>query len=138
MYHRSRIIHILASLSLFVAFAGAIAETSSQPKIDKSDLIGTWKLDYTSQQLRVSKDKYKRQANQTWEFRKDGTVVSRASDKRAKADFAVTPKYEITDGKILIDDPGRPGRKNTYTVIEKTADKMILKGSYGYYFFKKE
>lgn len=138
MHHRSIITHVLATLFILVACGGTIAEESNPQSISQDDLIGTWKLDYTSQQLKVSKDKYKRKSNQTWNFRRDGTVESKASDKRAKADFAVTPKYEVADGKIFIDIPGRPGKKDTFTVIEWSDGKMVLKGSYGYYFFEKE
>lgn len=102
---------------------------------DASELIGSWNLNHTSPKI----DGKKRPSAQAWEFRGDGTLVSTASDKRAKGSFTVSVPYEITDGKILTGVAGRPGKKVSYTLIEKNDHEMILKGGAdGFLFFTKK
>jgi len=102
---------------------------------DASELIGTWELNHTSPKINGKK----RPSSQEWEFRSDGTLVSIASDKRAKGKFTVSVPYEITDGKIVTGVAGRPGKKVSYILIEKKGNEMILKGGPdGFLFFTKQ
>lgn len=97
-----------------------------------ADLIGVWKLDGSAKDL----DGPKRPGEQTWEFKKDGTLATSGYDKRLPGgNFSVSSSYVIKDGKIVADVVGRPGKKTTYTVIEKDGNSMIIKQGIGEYMF---
>lgn len=99
-----------------------------------SEILGTWKVKYTAPRINAEK----RVGNQIWDFRRDGTLVSTAKDKRAKGKFSVTVRYEIKDGVILSNQPGR-SRKIKYTVVEKDDNSMILRGGMdGFLFLSKQ
>ena len=123
---------IIFLLFITAFWASAHAEIALK---DASELIGSWKLNDTSPKL----DGKKRPSSQEWEFRSDGTLVSTASDKRAKGTFTVSVPFEIKDGKIVTGVAGRPGKTLSYTLIEKKDNEMILKGGPdGFLFFTKK
>jgi hypothetical protein len=102
---------------------------------DNSEIVGTWRLESVAPAL----DKPKVEENRTWEFKPDGTIVTSGYNRHFKANDRHEWSYKIVDGKIVADDPGRPGRTIDYVVYEKTPDQMILKGGIeGFYFFKKQ
>ncbi len=100
-----------------------------------SEVIGIWQQEYSAPQI----DGEKRPSTETWEFRSDGTLVTSGFDKRLPGgSFSISVKYEVKDGKILANQPGR-SRKNTYVVIEKDGDSMVLHGGMdAFLFFKKQ
>ena len=123
------------ALSLVLALIVSGVVRAEVVLADASQLVGNWKLDHTSPQI----DGTKRPSNQTWEFRSDGTLVSTASDPRAKGTFSVTVPYELSDGNIVTGMAGRPGKKVTYSVVEMLGNKMVIKGGPdGYLFFTKQ
>jgi uncharacterized protein (TIGR03066 family) len=123
---------IIFLLFITAFWASAHAELALK---DASELIGSWKLNHTSPKI----DGKKRPSDQKWEFRSDGTLVSTASDKRTKGTFTVSVPYEIEDGKLVTGVAGRPGKKVSYTLIEKKDNEMILKGGAdGFLFFTKQ
>lgn len=128
---RNYIVQLIIAAAIAVLCTDAYAEVSIS---DASQLLGTWTLKYTSPQL----DGEKRPSDQTWEFRSDGTMVSTASDKRAKGTFTVSVPYEIVEGKIVTGQAGRPGKKITYAVADKADGTMTLKGPSGFMFFSKQ
>lgn len=126
-------IRVLVSVLLSAAFtASAWADV---PLKDKSEIVGKWLLDSVSAGINKPKIEEKR----NWEFRADGTAVTSGYNRHLKMDDSREFKYEIVDGKIKADDPGRPGKTVEYSVYEKSGDSMILKGGIeGFYFFQKK
>jgi hypothetical protein len=98
----------------------------------KADIVGVWKLEGSAKDL----DSPRRPGEQIWEFKDDGTLATSGYDKRLPGgNFAVDSHYEIVDGKIVADVVGRPGRKTSYTVIEKDGNSMIIRQEMGEYMF---
>lgn len=123
---------LAASVALACSAADALAEISLK---DKSEIVGSWLLESVSSAI----DKYKTPENRTWEFKADGTLVSSGYNRVIKVDDRMTFTYRVENGKIVLIDPGRPNKPQTYEVYEKTDKNMILKGgSEGFYFFKKK
>lgn len=102
---------------------------------DVSELFGTWKLESVSPGI----NKVKISEDRTWEFRRDGVIVTSGFNRILKSNDRYEWKYQIIEGRIVAEDPGRPGKPFDYVVYEKTSDSMILKGGIeGFYFFKKQ
>jgi len=102
---------------------------------DNTEIVGKWLLESVAPGL----NKPKIEEQRTWEFRANGVAVTSGYNRHLKQDDSREFKYEIVDGKIKAEDPGRPGKTVEYAVYEKTGDAMILKGGIeGFYFFKKK
>ena len=102
---------------------------------DNSEIVGAWRLESVAPAL----NKPKIEENRTWEFKADGTVVTSGFNRHFGKEDRFEWTYKVVNGKIVTDDPGRPGKTIDYAVYEKTADRMILKGGIeGFYFFKKQ
>ncbi len=129
-------------LILIASSIVSLAIAESIPINDKSELLGKWTLNGTSNK----KDGQQRPAQQMWEFRKDGTLVSTAEYESAGSpyatkidEFTVKVTYEVKDGKLVAGVPGRPGKNLTYQLIERKGNKMILRqGSGEFMFFEKQ
>jgi hypothetical protein len=101
---------------------------------DMSEIAGSWQLETVAPSLKGART----EENRTWEFRTDGTIVTSGYNRHLKMNDEHQWKYQVINGKISADDPGRPGRTIDYSVYEKTGDSMTLKGGIeGFYFFKK-
>jgi hypothetical protein len=102
---------------------------------DNSTLIGHWKLESVAASL----TKPKTEENRDWEFRADGVIVTSGYNRHFKTEDRHEWKYHIQEGKIVADDPGRPGRTIDYSVYKMEGNELILKGGLeGFYFFKKQ
>jgi len=102
---------------------------------DISEITGTWQLESVAAGL----DKPKIEENRTWEFRPDGVIVTSGYNRHFKTNDHHEWKYNIVNGKIVADDPGRPGKTIDYSVYKKEGNELILKGGLeGFYFFKKQ
>ncbi len=131
-----------ALLILFASSIFSISIAESIPVKDSSVIVGSWKLTGTARKL----DGEQYSSQQSWQFRKDGTLVSTAAYDSGTGpyatkidEFSVKVKYEIKDGKILAGVPGRPGKKLTYHLIEREGNKMTLRqGSGEFMFFEKQ
>lgn len=122
----------LSALALLAATSTGWAELALT---DAAELIGKWKLESVAPGI----NKARIAENRVWEFRTDGTIVTSGHNRILGGEDRYEWKYRIVDGKIVADDPGRPGKTMDYVVYEKNADSMILKGGLeGYYFFKKQ
>ena len=116
-----------------------ISNVSAESIKDSSELIGKWKLNATARKI----DGEQRLVDQSWEFLKDGTLISTASYESGigtvyatKIDeFSVTVKYQIKDGKIVSEVPGRHGKTLTYQLIERNGNDMILRQGAGEFMF---
>lgn len=119
-------------LALAGVFSPAMAEVAIK---DISEIAGTWKLESVAAAL----DKPKVDENRLWEFRPDGVVVTSGYNRHFKTNDHHEFTFKIANGKIMTDDPGRPGKTIDYSVYKKEGDELILKGGIeGFYFFKKQ
>ncbi len=102
---------------------------------DKSEIVGTWVVEATAPSLK----REKKPADQTWEFRADGTVTIVSRPRWANSDIKQTTTYTIENNMIKIARPGRPGKFDRYKIHEKQGNEMVLKGGMeGYYFMVKK
>ncbi|MGJ0483938.1 MAG: hypothetical protein ACR65R_05305 [Methylomicrobium sp.] len=117
------------ALSLFAGAVYADIELKS-----KDDIQGSWKLEYTKNSA-SAKDTIKRE--DTWVFQ--GGKVTILNIPREGAHYDQQPvAYEIDNGKLKIPYVGRSGF-DTFSLVEKDDQTMVLKGKFGeiYYFSKK-
>lgn len=119
-----------------LAMAGSVSAALAEVAItDISEIAGTWKLESVAAAL----DKPKVEENRIWEFRTDGVIVTSGYNRHFKANDRHEFTFKVADGKIMTDDPGRPGKTIDYKVFKKEGNELILKGGLeGYYFFKKQ
>jgi hypothetical protein len=122
---------IFFSLLVFIHFfigPGARAEPVIK---DQSEVIGTWLLEATA--IRKGGEKTPEQAK--WVFSPDGTLTTTSFYKfsgQSGQAGTLTERFEIKDGGLVGE------RSGTFKLVEKQGNEMILKGPFGYYFFKKE
>jgi hypothetical protein len=98
---------------------------------DKSEIVGTWLLEATA--IRQEGEKTPEQGR--WVFGNDGILTTTSFYKfsgQSGQSSTLTEKYEIKEGEIAAERSGR------FNLIERQGNQMILKGPFGYYFFKKE
>lgn len=118
-----------------VSFFFANAQCVEVSPTDVSELIGKWKLESVSPGL----NKAKIAEDRIWDFRSDGIIVTSGFNRILKNNDRYEWKYTLADGKIIAEDPGRPGKPIDYVIYEKTGSTMILKGGIeGFYFFTKQ
>jgi hypothetical protein len=123
-----------ATFLVVMSLTGAVVRAEIPIK-DASEIAGTWKLESVAPAL----NKPRVEENRTWEFRTDGIIVTSGFNRHFNTEDRHEWKYQIVNGKIAADDPGRPGKTIDYAVYEKTGDTLILKGGIeGFYFFKKQ
>jgi hypothetical protein len=130
---KTKITRALSVMFLSTVFA---ASASAEVKLkDNSEIVGKWLLESVAMGINSPRIEEKRM----WQFRADGTAVTSGYNRHLKQDDSREFKYEVTDGKIKAEDPGRPGKTVDYVVYDKTGDAMVLKGGIeGFYFFKKQ
>ena len=99
------------------------------------DVAGEWELQATARSL----DGPKSEANkETWII-KNGKLEMKGLVK-PRGDAYDVPPMDVTyeNGNMRIPVMGRAGKFRDYSLVEKNADGMVLKGSEGYIFFKKK
>jgi len=120
---------ILLALSAFASIAYADIPLESKDQID-----GTWKLQYTKLSV-TAKESIPRE--DTWVF-KDGKIAILNIPREGDHYDQKPQNFELEDGKIKVPYIGRSGF-DTFALVEKTADTMVMKGRFGeYYYFKKK
>ncbi len=138
---------ILAAMLLGFSVAGhtvtirkqaAATDTSKRNPVkleDAQPILGTWTLVEVAPRATGQRIP----ENRTWDFRPDGTLVTSGYNRHFKRNDTQQFKYEIKDGMIVTDLPGRPGKQLRYRVYDMTDDSMILQGGLeGFYFFKRK
>ena len=98
---------------------------------DKSEVVGTWLLGGTA----IRKEGERSQEQGKWVFGDDGVLTRTSFYKfsgQSGQSGTLTEKYEIKEGEIVTERSGK------FKLVEKQGNEMILKGPFGYYFFKKE
>jgi len=147
-----KIIKTLLLTTAFLAFSAHAKEETIELK-DNAPLLHKWKLFAESMSLR----KQGTEVNISWEFKKDGTLLTKATDSRARTGAMTIPvKYHVEDGKIqkqfkpgsdkyetcaVVDPQGehlkiltRSGKKLKIKIEDK---HMILHCKYLYYYLEK-
>ena len=117
---------------LSLAQATAYAEI---PINSDSDIAGSWLLEYSAMRLETKN----LPRNETWIF-DQGTLAKKGLQLPRGNTYDVPPvDYKIVDGKLSVAVFGRPEKHMTYELIERSGDKMILKGGgEGYHFFTRK
>lgn len=119
------------SLILSVVTSAVYADITLQ---STSEVEGTWKLHHTTNSLT---DKNIIEREDTWVF-KDGKVTIKHIPRDGAFYDQPPVSYEIEDGKLKIALVGN-SRFDIFTLVEKDAQSMTLKGKFGgySYFIKK-
>ena len=116
--------------------AGSLSIAWAEVKLnDIGEIACTWKLESVAAAL----DKPRVEENRIWEFRPDGVIVTSGYNRHFKANDRHEWSFRIVNGKVVADDPGRPGKTIDYSVYKLEGNELILKGGLeGFYFFNKQ
>lgn len=102
---------------------------------DATLILGTWTLVEVAP--RVTGPRIPE--NRTWEFKPDGTLVTSGYNRHFKREDRQEFHYEIKDGMMVTDVPGRPGKQLIYQVYDLKDNDLVLQGGVeGFYFFKRK
>jgi uncharacterized protein (TIGR03066 family) len=125
---------IISLLSLFAALAAFSANAEIKLE-DNSKILGKWTV--TAEALGL--DREKKALHVTWEFQKDGTLVTTGEDARSGIGAMNIPiKYSVADG--VIKKQTTPGREKyeDCAVEEIEGNDMILKCKFLYFFLTRK
>ncbi len=119
---------------LFAVFVSANA-VADVKLADNSKLVGKWQV--TAEALALDREKKKLQV--TWEFQKDGTLITTGEDARSGiGEMTIPIKYSVADG--LIKKQITPGREKyeDCAVVEMDEKDMVLKCKFLYLFMTRK
>lgn len=125
---------IISLLSLFAVFAAFSANAEVKLE-DNSKILGKWVV--TAEALGL--DREKKALHVTWEFQKDGTLVTTGEDARSGIGaMNISIKYSVADG--VIKKQTTPGREKyeECAVVEIEGKDMILKCKFLYFFLTRK
>lgn len=126
-------IQLLLLATVFIT-ASANAKEKTIPLEDTSKILGKWSLTHEAAALH----KEKKKVNITWDFKKDGTLVTAATDTRSRTGaMSINVKYTIDDGAIR--KQSTPGREKyeMCRAVKLEDKKMILHCKYLYFFLER-
>ncbi len=124
-----KLVALLFGLSLFASSVYADITLQSADEVQ-----GSWNLKYSKNSLT---DKQPINREDIWVF-KDGKLTILHIPRDGMYYDQPPVSYEVEDGKLKVAIIGS-SRVDLYTVIEKDAKNMTLKGKYGnYYFFNQK
>jgi hypothetical protein len=128
--------HFFREMACLIGLLGVVSTGAAEIVLkDITEITGTWQLESVASNI----DRPRIEENRTWEFRPDGVIVTSGYNRHFKTDDRHEWAFKIVNGKIVADDPGRPGRTIDYSVYKKEGNELILKGGLeGFYFFKKK
>jgi hypothetical protein len=128
--------HFLREMACLIGLLGVVSTGEAEVVLnDITEITGTWQLESVASNI----DRPRIEENRTWEFRPDGVIVTSGYNRHFKTEDRHEWAFKIVNGKIVADDPGRPGRTIDYSVYKKEGNELILKGGLeGFYFFKKK
>lgn len=123
-------------MACLILLLGVVSTAAAEVVLkDITEITGTWQLESVASNI----DRPRIEENRTWEFRPDGVIVTSGYNRHFKTEDRHEWAFKIVNGKIVADDPGRPGRTIDYSVYKKEGNELILKGGLeGFYFFKKK
>ncbi|MGR9100828.1 MAG: hypothetical protein ACU826_09710 [Gammaproteobacteria bacterium] len=117
-------------LSIFASLVYADIALKTSEEVE-----GAWKLENT-QESKAASEIIKRE--DTWTFKGGKVTISHIPREGSYYDQSPVD-YKIEDGKLKISILGRTGRYETFSLVEKDENNMILKSTYGtIYRFKKK
>ncbi|MGZ4957752.1 MAG: hypothetical protein ACXV7J_00755 [Methylomonas sp.] len=125
---------ITIALSLFAAFAASSANADIKLQ-DNSKILGKWQVTHEALAL----DREKKPLHVTWEFQKDGTLVTTGEDARSGiGEMNIPIKYSVADGVIKKQiTPGREKYEDC-SVVEMEGNGMVLKCKFLYLFMTRK
>jgi hypothetical protein len=128
--------HFLREIACLIGLLSMVSTGQAEVVLkDITEITGTWQLESVASNI----DRPRIEENRTWEFRPDGVIVTSGYNRHFKTEDRHEWAFKIVNGKIVADDPGRPGRTIDYSVYKKEGNELILKGGLeGFYFFKKK
>ncbi|MDD1622576.1 MAG: hypothetical protein LUQ11_13955 [Methylococcaceae bacterium] len=118
------LLSLLAALAAFSANADVKLE-------DNSKILGKWQV--TAEALAL--DREKKPLHVTWDFQKDGTLMTTGEDARSGiGEVSIPIKYSVADGVIKKQiTPGREKYEDC-AVVEMDGKEMTLKCKFLYLF----
>lgn len=120
--------------SLFLALAAF--STQAEVKLaDNSKILGKWQVTHEALAL----DREKKPLKVTWEFQKDGTLVTTGEDARSGiGEMNIAIKYSVADG--VIKKQVTPGREKyeDCSVVDMSDSQMTLKCKFLYLFMTRK
>lgn len=128
----------MKTITTFLSLCAALMAFSANAEIkleDNSKILGKWQV--TAEALALDREKKKLQV--TWEFQKDGTLVTTGEDARSGIGAMNIPiKYSVVDG--VIKKQTMPGREKyeDCAVVEMEGNDMILKCKFLYFFMTRK
>lgn len=130
---------LVAATSWAVTIRQATPEESEHPPPiqlqDASLILGSWTLVEVAPRAtgpRIPE-------NRTWEFRPDGTLITSGYNRHFKREDRQEFHYQIKDGMIVTDVPGRPDKQLIYQIYDLKDSTLVLQGGVeGFYFFKRK
>ncbi|MEI7795633.1 MAG: hypothetical protein WCI06_03260 [Methylococcaceae bacterium] len=119
-------------LILAVSTGAAVADIELK---SKDEVAGTWKLQSTKNTASEKEEALPRE--DTWIF-KEGKLTILHIPREGKYYDQPPVNYDVEEGKLKVSQVGS-SRLDFFSLVEKTENKMILKGKFGgYYYFDKK
>jgi hypothetical protein len=119
-------------LCLLLGISNAYADIS----LDSDEQIkGVWRLEYSKKNLETAKVV---ERSDTWVIENGKLIMKGIRQESTPVYDSIPVNYKIEEGlfKVAL---GRPGKFDSYTLISRTADAMVLKDRMGvFYHFKKK
>lgn len=124
----------MKTITTLLSLLAALAAFSANAEIklqDNSKLLGKWQV--TAEALAL--DREKKPLHVTWEFQKDGTLMTTGEDARSGiGEVSIPIKYSVADGVIKKQiTPGREKYEDC-SVVEMEGNSMTLKCKFLYLF----
>jgi len=128
----------VASHAVTVRKQAAAADTAQRNPVkleDAKPILGKWTLVEVAPRATGQRIL----ENRTWDFQPGGTLVTSGYNRHFKRNDTQTFHYEIKNGMIISDVPGRPGKQLRYRIYDMGDNTMVLQGGLeGFYFFKRK
>ncbi|MDD5214689.1 MAG: hypothetical protein PHQ03_04000 [Methylococcales bacterium] len=119
-----------AALLIALAFSANVVLADIDLK-SKDEVTGTWKLQSTKNTSSEKEAALPRE--DTWVF-KDGKLTILHIPREGKYYDQPPVNYEVEDGKLKVSQVGS-SRLDFFSLVEKSENKMILKGKFGGFFY---
>ncbi len=119
-----------AALLIALAFSTNLVFADIELK-SKDEVSGTWKLQSTKNT--ASEKEVALPREDTWVF-KDGKLTILHIPREGKYYDQPAVDYSIEDGKLKVSQVGS-SRLDFFSLVEKSDNKMILKGKFGGFFY---
>lgn len=129
---KTKLLQYLLGLCLLFGLSNAYADIAIES--DKQ-ITGSWRLEYTKRTQETDKIK---ERSDTWVIENGKLVMKDVPQVRGDSYDSQAVDYKIEDGLLKV-AVGRPGKFDTYSLISRSDDAMVLKDRMGvFYYFKKK